>query len=218
MPETLVTSHLWASTSPFFRSVLLVSPASIGSSNTELIIHDADGAIVNKASYQFEGCKVGIIELGELLQGCKPSCGIVQGYVVARTIGSAKHLHRLVSDDSACIMGSTHLIDSDRSAFFPITIAEDRSSLVVLVNTGNEAATATVRLISGKRTPETIVDIPARGARTLSINVEFGDYITAKGEDEVLAYLRVRTRATHELGVQLLEQQGGENGFYTSVS
>jgi hypothetical protein len=89
-----------------------------------------------------------------------------------------------------------------------VSLAVGLDHVVCLLNRSEGAGIVKVRLFLGKRSPECFVEVPARGARLVSLAAEFG---VASGGESLPGYLRVSTKGDQVFGVQFLSRSGSRD-------
>lgn len=228
-------NNFWIAKSNFFSSSLFLAPVlspvlatgkSVDGISAQLNFFDCDGKLVNEVSLDSSDSKIIVLELDQFLEQFKFNAGLQHGRLEVRLNSPSAESKpacwcRIHTNLGASMLSSGFSINDQQHAFFPITISESRSSSVAIVNTLNQNANVTVRLIAKGRTPEVVVEIPALGSRLLSVPAEFSDFISvAKNEGEIQAYLRIRTKAEGFLGIQLIDHTQGlkEEGFFSAVN
>lgn len=217
-------SHFWVGSSEYFETTLFTMP--VVSSNphrafqSTISIFDPDGALINRLEVECPVSRIGVLEMAPLLGSCKLEAGIRHAHVEVVTEGAAGSVVRFHTKEGAAVAGHPQQVTSSIGAFFPITFSDERRSLISVVNFGETPAQLRCRLFLGTRVPEFTADIPARGARLLSVEGEFDEYVSLLKEPETQGYLRLTTRSEAGLGVQLLEQTRGtkEFGIFNTVS
>lgn len=225
------TQQLWFCAYPFFEATLLVVPPSasslapFGSSTDDsfpvwIRLFDADGGIVNEMECQFSKSEVATLELEQALSACKLESGLKHGQCEVRLPGDALAYVQLYARHSAPVIGKMALVNSEKAEFFPVTFAAGRSYALAAINLDQHPAQLRVKLILGNRTPEVVVEIPAHGARLVSLAAEFSEFATVEGDRTLQAYVRLTTRSEAGIGLQLLErvEAGQEDFFYGIVS
>ena len=227
-----VTSHFWVGSHPFFDSTLLVAPPfpnlisedgetkieSVAIEPSQIQIYDPDGYVVNELTFLFPQSAPGVLELDQLMAECKMESGMKHGHMVVHSPYRTQHACRIHTREGGAFMGEPSVVNSKRSAFFPITFAEDRSSLLCVVNYGEELARLRCRLYCGSRTPEAIVAVPGMGSRVISIPAQFPEYGEIEPGKYLQAYVRLGTQGESRLGVQAIERtETKENGLFNAV-
>lgn len=214
-----VASHFWISSGPYFSSALMLLP-TVPLSNAELCsnikIYDCDGALANQIDSTLSNDSALILESENLLSLCKPQAGMTYAHV--EVSGNVEAKVRLHTQEGASFMAPSQLIDENNSAFYPLLIAEERVALATLVNPFPESAMVTLRLVSGKRSPEITREVPGFGARVFCLQTEFDDYTNVAPDHEFPAYLRIRTRS--KIAVQLIDyaEQVNRKGIFKAVT
>ena len=215
--------HLWVGSSQLFQTSLFFVPGprdpSI-SSELRLNVFDCDGVLANKLDIAFPLGKVGIVETEALLESCKAEGGFPHAHVVVETAAPYRVISRITTNDSAAILGRPQQLSASQGGFFPVTLGEERKSLLTLVNSGDSESIVRIRLFVGNRVPEVFCTIPARGSRILGVEGEFDNFIDRKKlpEDEQ-AYLRLTTRSDSSVYCNLIEHLSAvrSHGLFTSV-
>lgn len=220
-------SHFWIACGPFFSTTLFVvhgAPADCGpylvetgseqsgpaarpaEEPTELRIFDAEGSLVNQVTVQFPERRVGVLELDHMMASCGFESGLQHGHLVVRSSPGTRHVCRINTAEDASFLAQPVRVRKGAGAFFPVTFATQRTSMLCFVNYGGEPASVRCRLFCGKRAPETVCTVPPHGSRVLNLEAEFpGMSIVAAGK-EITGYVRFGTQSDHEVGVQLLER------------
>lgn len=198
--------HFWVARNNLFRSVLFVPPHLEDSSNRVLAtLFDSSGEEINTISAEFPRAEVGMLELEHLMHRCKLESGIQHGHLAVSLGGRGVPFVRLLGDSSSSIMGAPEMFDSTGSAFFPLIFSDVRHSYLTIINTSSESGVLAVRLFVGKRSPEILCSVPARGSKIINLGMEFPDFVSLHSEREQRCYVRVRSRAAGKVGVQLIE-------------
>jgi hypothetical protein len=207
-----VTSTFWVSTYPFFESTLcVVPPVPLQAINDagfpiDVAIYDPDGAELNSARLVASPIQPTTIDLDQFLGGCKIESGLKHAQVVVTSAAGSLHTCRIHSRESGSFMGPMMWFNNDRAAFLPVTFSVERSYLAAFSN-GTTAETAVrCKLICGKRAPETILTLPPRGSRIVSLSSTFPEFASVEGAATTQAYLRLTTRSEGGVGVQLIER------------
>ena len=219
-----VLLHYWVCSAPFFETSLLVAPAR----NTDherrhqvcLRVFDPDGYPANQVSVEYQAGQVGIIELDPLMAGCKFESGMKHAHLEIEAASSIDCLCRIHTREGAAIMGRPVEMSSMRRIFLPMVFARDRFSLIALLNESQEEAIVRARFYCGKRSPEAVWSVPAKGARVISPAVEFTDYIEIEENEQVQAYVRLGVKGSQVVAAQLIERSRGtkEGSFFGVIS
>ncbi|MBN8549301.1 MAG: hypothetical protein J0M12_08310 [Deltaproteobacteria bacterium] len=218
-----LTSHFWVCAYPFVETTLFLVPAlspdAALASATSIELYDADGALSNEVELDFPAGQVGILELDSIMGGCKLESGLKHGHMLVRSPAGTSPYLRMHTREGAALIGEPAAFGADRSTFFPLTMDEGRSYYLTVVNHGKAQAALKCRLFCAKRSPETLISIPAFGSRVISLENEFAEYSAESGK-QMQAYLRLSTKSETTLGVQLLERTEGKNegGIFYAVS
>jgi len=186
-------------------------------------LFDADGGLVNEFTVEVEPGRVGVIELDQFLGGCKLESGLRHAQMRVVSPPGTRHVCRLHGHAGARMIAESSRITRHRSVFFPVVVAPQVDNVVCFINVGDEAAVAKCRLLVGNRTPEAFVEVPAHGARLLSLAAEFGELRGAGGGDGAQAYVRLSTKGDAILGAQVLQRvfardERSDNDAYSMVS
>lgn len=218
-----ITSHFWASSYPFFESTLVISSSSKEhrSNNHKLKIYDADGRLANEAELMFPAFQVGLVELDQLLGSVKLESGFKSAHIVVTSPEGTIHRCRLQSKDAASIYSQPIVVKNTASSFSPITISQDRETLVGFINLSNREVPVKSRLICGNRSPETVCSIPAFGARVIGVESEFPGYVQVEEGRQLSAYLRVSARTDQGIGMHVFERvtiANQEGGLFSAIS
>lgn len=222
------SAQFWVSSSPFFETVLFLSPglapqdaeaASISSVNYSVKLYDADGALVNEIAYQVAPTQVGILELHTLMEAVKYESGIKHGWVDVVSECPSKIYCRLHARSVATLMGELHSIGSQQRVCFPLSLGQHRSSYLAVVNFSKETSAVRCKLFVGKRSPEILLSIPGSGSRLISLDAEFPEYKELT-ESIVQGYVRVSPRSDSPFGVQLIERSEGskDDGLFGTLT
>jgi hypothetical protein len=229
-------ASFWVSTFPFFESTLFVAPPFVDRSAcgageettgtfvaSSVTLFDADGGVVNEFTVEVEPGRVGIVELDQFLGGCKLESGLRHAQMRVVSPPGTRQLCRLHGRAGAQIVEESSRLTRQRSVFFPVRLAPQLEHVVCFINLGGEPAVAKCRLLVGNRTPEVFVEVPANGARLLSLTTEFGDFGAGGGGDGAQAYVRLSTKGDAVLGAQVLQRvvardERVDNDAYTLVS
>ena len=203
-----VSSHFWAATFPFFETTLFIAPPVDGSpvAPTRLTVFDADGEIVNEAALEIEPGRVGIFELEQFLGGCKLEGGLKHAHLEVVSPPGCRHLCRMHSRSGASLHVEAAALSSHRSVFFPLRFARGHDTIVCFVNRGAEPAVVKMRLFVGSRNPESFLEVPAFGARMVSLGSEFGEFVGGGEADIGQGYVRISAKGGADLGVHLIER------------
>lgn len=219
--NTISTAHFWVCSYPFFETSLLVSSRpGTHFEQAQIYLYDSDGELFNEAALECDTGEVGVVEFGPLLGACKIESGLKHAHVELRSQGDVAFQCRFHNNLGATIQGEPSAVSAHQTAFFPVTVAEGRNSMLAFVNHGKAEVKLRCRLYLGKRMPEVQVLVPALGSRVISLSAEFEEYKTAAGARPHPGYLRVSSSSDNKCGVQLVEALNGEKGGYifSSVS
>ncbi len=203
-----VRSHFWVATFPFFETTIFIAPA-IGvppSTPTRVRLFDADGGLVNDATVEVEPGRVGVFELEQLFGSAKLESGFRHGYLEVESPVGTRHLCRLHNRSGGVFYPEASELSAARTVFSPVSFASGFDQVVCLVNHSEVPGVVKIRLLVGKRTPETFVEVPPHGARLVSLGAEFGAYIGAVGHEPTPGYVRISAKGEGRLGVQLLQR------------
>lgn len=223
-------THFWVCCAPFFETTLLVVPSMAAAAAhdagggeqvlSRLRLYDADGFVTNELSVQFSPLQAGVIEVEPLMAGCKFEAGLKHGHLEIRSRRGFSHLCRLHSREGASLMGPPALLSSTRRVFFPVLFSAERSSFLCLINQGDTQAALRARFFFGKRSPEATWEVPAHGARVISMASEFGEYVDYPAGTQAQAYIRLAVRSDSIVGAQLIDRAKGskEGSIFTVVS
>lgn len=215
------SAHFWVSSYPFFQSSLFFAPAPSGAEPAEvyLQLYDPDGMVFNELTVQPQFGSVGIVEMEPLLGACKLESGFKHAHLVVQSTNLVRAWTRIHGNISATLQSEPAEVSLHHTSFLPITLGEERTSLVALVNQSESAQNIRLRLYFGKRLPEVQVSIAARGARLVNIPVEFGEYLPRDGRSYP-AYIRISSVSDRPCGVQLVEviKTEKEGNIFASVS
>lgn len=209
----------WVSTFPFFESVLTVVPPNTQQNewNLKLSFFDPDGAPINAVEQLCPAFEPTIVALDQYLGGCKLESGFKHAQLVVSVPSGAFVSCRLQGLDTASFIGPLLTFTEDRAAFLPVTFSAERSYLIALSNFAGTESSVRCRLICGKRAPETVLQLPPRGSRLLSLSSTFPQFAIQEGGSAVQGYIRLTTRSEIGVGVQLIERTelvGGEGFSY----
>jgi len=226
------TSTFWIVGYPGIETSLLVVPKTMqnnpsdvqgspsGLYTADLEFFDSDGHSAGQAQVAFSVGSMGVLELSQFMAGFKLESGLKHGSMRVTVSSDTRCVCRFHTTRAAVIVGEPHEFSASKAAFFPVALADDRKSLVALVNNGGEPAVVRCRFYRGKRSPEASVTIPPNGSRVLGIEPEFSGHVEIGAGKLVQAYLRVSTRSEELLGVQMIEEvddgQGGK--IFTAVA
>lgn len=229
--ESEVVSYFWISTFPFFETTLFVAapfPSSgegldVRSPPSRVQLFDADGGLVNELALEVEPGRVGVIELDQFLGGCKLESGLRHGQMRVASPAGTRHLCRLHGRTGASFQEGASRVTGQRSVFSPVVLATNLDNIICLVNRESRPAIARVRLLVGNRNPEAFIEVPADGARLVSVAAEFGEFVPAAGVEAVQGYVRLSSKGEADLGVQVLQRaiardERFENDVYGLVS
>ncbi|MCO6432301.1 MAG: hypothetical protein J5J00_15715 [Deltaproteobacteria bacterium] len=227
-----LTSHFWVASTPLFQTALFFVPdgtrfqagmeelsSEQKSYTTDIKIFDADGELINEVATTYPIDRVGILEIEPLLEVCKYEGGMKHGRAVITCSAPAQPMSRIQGRDSAVFMGELLPLNTQQRAFIPVTLSEGKSSILILSNFSASPSSIKCKLIVGKRSPETQVDVPAGGTRMLSLESEFPEYADLTVSRAVQGYLRLSTRSDDQIGVQLFERLEGakESSLFTTI-
>lgn len=220
-----VTTHYWVCSAPFFETAVLVAPESHIqgdgiSSAVKLRFFDADGYPVNEISVQYEPGQVGVVELESFMAACKFEAGLKHAHLEIEAAAGTQILCRIHTREGASIMGRPLEMNAMRRIFLPMVFSRDRFNFVAMLNHSSEEAIVRARFYCGKRSPEAVWAVPAKGARLISPSVEFADYIELGEEEKVQGYLRLGVKGSQTVGAQLIERSRGtkEGSFFGVLS
>jgi hypothetical protein len=219
-----ITSHFWVCAYPFVETTLFIVPphprdSAIGvASKAEL--YDADGGVANEVELSFPPSQVGMLEMDTIMGGCKLESGLKHGHLVVQTAPGFSTYLRMHTREGGALLGEPASLGSDRSTFFPLTMDEGRNYYLAIVNHGKAQAHLKCRLFCAKRSPETLISVPALGSRIVSLESQFPDYSAADVGKQLQAYVRLSTKSDTVLGVQLLERVEAkkDTGIFYAVS
>ena len=201
--EGVNIAHYWVVHSPYLESELFITKGSESASSAKLWLFDCEGQLSNEMVIDHPLGESAVVELGSLMQGCRLKSGLSFGHLVVESSVGGGSLCRIHNNDSASILSSPRCVTEDNAAFLPISLGEERHSMLCLVNSSEEPTALTIRLLVGKRSPEVVMSVPGRGARLLHVQSEFQEYVGDISEGQ--GYLRLRTKNKQSLGVQLIE-------------
>ena len=221
-------SHFWVTTGPLCFSSIAIPPAlSVPSSirptlSASLKVYDPDGAICNELDMEFPADRVALVELAELMHACKMHAGLRHAHLTVETPRGVQPVCRLYGTDRAAISSRMLFISDRHTGFLPLTLAGARVSTIALLNTADTASRVVLRWISQTRSPEISCEIPAMGVRLVAVEEEFADFQERSKAKKTAAtiervYLRLRTRSTAPVGVQLVENQTTKTASYFSL-
>ena len=145
-------------------------------------------------------------EIEPFLESCKLESGLKHGHLVVESDEPIRSFLRYNTADNATVVPGFTGVTEGASGFFPLTVSEERENLFVVLNPSDEPASVRCRLYRGNRKPEHTVLVPARGVRLVSVESVFREYFDADERSPQQCYLRVGTRATVPLRVQVLER------------
>jgi hypothetical protein len=222
------SAQFWVSSSPFFESVLFLTPSLVpnelylGENNVYnylIKLYDSDGALVNELNYSITPFQLGVIELHNLMEGMKYESGIKHGWVDVVCERPSRMFCRLHAKSVATLMGELQPIGGQQRVCFPLTLGENRSAYLAAVNFSKEPSAVRCKLFIGKRSPEILFTVPGSGARLINLDAEFPDYKELEGP-ALLGYLRVSPRNDSPFGVQLIERIEGskEEGLFGTLT
>jgi hypothetical protein len=218
--------YFWITSYPGFETTLFLAPDSLPSDqlsdyesmdcSANLTFFDCDGGVVNEVSLAFPGSRATSVELGQFMASAKLHCGWKSSLLKVSVPSVVRPYCRLQASSRATFLGVPQEVTDNHSAFFPVTIAPDRSSLLVALNPPSalkEPATLKCRFYRGTRTPEMTLEIPSGGFRILGIESEFAEYCEFDSEQEGIgaisgqmqSYLRLSLRGEQRVMVQTLE-------------
>ena len=187
---------------------------------TMVTLFDADGDVANELTLSYPINEIGILELETLMGACKLESGLKHAHVMVESERGYAHYCRLHTREGAAILGVPSQLSVAHSTFFPLTFDEGRSYFVSLINHSRTPAAVKCRLFSAKRSPETLISVPALGARVLQVETEFPDYAgNNEGGKQLQAYLRLSTKSEATLGAQLIERHAtkADSGVFYAV-
>ena len=228
--QTASVAHLWVSSGPFFETVLffycsdrdLADATLSGVADIPLTVKlfDPDGAQFNTVKLFISPHRPAAIELEPFMGGCKIESGIKHAHAAVELPAGWHATSRIVTREASCVLGAASRLTSTSRAFFPVVLSKERFPMVVLLNRSSIEATVRARLFCGKRSPEAVWNIPARGVRVMSVTHEFGEVLAAELEDQVQAYLRLGVRGDYEIDAQMIERLQGpkEGSLYVAVT
>lgn len=208
-------SHYWVSTFPFFSHTVLIIPPPPADQeggavdegfSAQLTIYDADGMLGNRVVITREKREIVAVELDPLMGGCKIESGLKHGHLLIESPAGFTHLCRIRGPHGSALVSQGTPVTRDLASFMPLTFSADRSQLLSVINTSNEAAQFRCRLYCGKRTPEMTADVPAHGVRLLSVQSEFSEFAIVEGGKRISAYARFTSGSNEPLLVQLVER------------
>jgi hypothetical protein len=209
MPHAVVRSHFWVAHTPLIEMTLFIgSNLSPEEQRADLQLFDCEGELVNELTVTFPAGELHTIDIGSLLQRCRLQNGFPHGQLVVSSASGTTHALHVHSKNQGTLVPNTPAFDEDHPSFIPIRLGTSRDTFVALVNTRRESAAVTLRLISGKRSPETICVLPPLGSRMISIYSEFPEFVESRAHG--LAYIRLRTRTSWAIGSFFFEQVGSD--------
>jgi hypothetical protein len=232
--------YFWAVVYPGFESTLLFAPDTLPPDtlseyesvdcSANLTFYDCDGGVANEVSLAFPGSRATAVQLGQFMSAVKLQSGWKSALVKVSAPDCLRPFCRLQNSSKATFLGDPEAVSEARSAFFPVTVAPDRRTVLALLrpfsaenHPGSEGedeaenpVTAKCRFFKGGRTPEAVLDIPRGGFRILAVESEFAEYCDPslnENEDESesgasQAYLRISARGGESLYAQVLEIVG----------
>lgn len=216
-----VESRFWVSSGPFFYTTLFLVPPADTSANGFSVIElfDVDGKSAGVTRVKSSGGTL-MIELSQLMTGCKEESGLHYGQLVIRSPHGFSHYCRIHNENRALLVPPIHYCQSGLPLFSPLTVGAGKDTFLGLINTGNEEAVLRCRFYYGRRTPEIDCRIPANGSRILHIESVFGGFVQLTEHELSHAYIRCMTRSSEPLGVHVIERSHAMDGkdFYTAVS
>jgi hypothetical protein len=190
--------YFWVAVYPGFETMLFLAPDSLPSDSlaeyssmdcaAELTFFDCDGGVANEVSLAFPGSRATAIQLGQFMSPVKLHCGWKSALLKVRAPTVVKPYCRLQAASKAAFLGTPDEVFDGRGAFFPVTIAGDRKTLLAVMNPlqGDEREEVSVkcRFYIGSRTPDVQVTVPVGGFRILGIESEFSEYCAMEAASE----------------------------------
>lgn len=202
-----VISHFWVCNDIVSECAILVSPGiragAIGSAPILLYVFDYLGELVNELKFEFPPGDVGVVELTHLMERCRPHRGYCFGQVVVQSSPEVGISLRAYTRNEAMQVAAPVGFNEDSAAFFPLQFANDLNNVLALVNTTKANAHVTVRLVLGSRTPEIQRELVPLSSEIVFLESEFSDYSDLMKDS--FGYVRIRTRAAHQVGAQLVQ-------------
>lgn len=223
--KELVTSHFWVASYPFFETTLFIVPPDrqlpfAQPSDTEIQVFDPDGELINKVNFSFPNNQIGTLEVDQLLGACKLESGFKHAHLIIKSPSGTRHLCRLHAQERATFLGQPVTVTEEQGIFFPLTFAINRTSLLCLINYQNELARVRCRVLSGTRSPEQVLTVPAWGARAFVVESLFPEISQVEDGRRKISYLRIFSKEEQKVGAQLLERINCGDGrfIYSSVN
>lgn len=223
--SSLVTTHFWVAEYPYLdltlfsvagESTFIQEDGALASFpesfSLNLTVHDCDGLLVNQVGAIFPTGSVGTLELGQFLSGLKLEGGLKHALLSVEHPEFVRCVCRAQTQSAAAIIGEPLPLSIGKGAFFPVTFCGERKSVVALSNPTTQSVTAKCRLFQGKRTPEFTVSLPPLGSRIYGVESEFSEYLSLDPGYFSQAYLRVTTKSSKSILVQILEVTEGGKG------
>ncbi len=208
-------ANFWVAHGQFFTTTLFFVPALAQeqSHNYELHLLDCDGEVINTLQLEYPGSDVGILELESLMSGCKLEGGFAHGQAVVTGAPGCRVMCHLHNSKSAGLAGQVTTFDDSASVALPVCFSRDHATLVALVNRSDEATAVTIKLVLGKRAPETSITLAPRASRLLGLETEFGvpSNLDSLGPRGLPGYLKLRS--VQPVGVQLIDHFVGRESF-----
>ena len=208
-------SSFWVCTSPFLQTTLFLIPDIFKDEkntkfSSELKLYDPDGEIINEVSVESHSNQISIHELDNLMASCKLESGMKYAHLEVKSPKNVKHYCRFHTREGACFVGEPDHVSERQGTFFPVTFAQERSTFIALVNRSTKTSNVRCRLYCGKRTPETICNVPALGSRVISLSAVFPEYAVVESGNVVPGYVRVTANTEEAVGAQIVEKIQGK--------
>ncbi len=212
--------HFWVASYPFFNASLFVVPRGNTRPQISFSAFDADGACINEGEIIFDGQGIGVVNLENLLAQAKLESGLRHAHIEVYDSLNSRILCRLDSVSCTTFLGETLQVTEEKSHFFPITFSPNKKSFIAAVNFSNESSRLRCRLFSGTRAPDSVIELPPRGSRLISVESHFSEYISVEEGKTAQGYVRLGARGESVIGVQFMEFVRGvnEEEFYAGIA
>lgn len=210
--------HLWTIAEPLERSILRVYPTQRGADISGYIrFFNPRGVCVSECTIASRPGQLVQIPISSFLDECETDSGLRHAHAELVTTKQCSAELEMSSRTRSLFMPALHRIDDREPRALPIVLSGSYQHVFAIVNPNDIQCSVKCRLYVGSRTPEEVCLLPPRMTVLLSPEVLFGGVLRELGEfEELQAYLRISTRSSKALGIQMLEERtfgGGEKVY-----
>lgn len=177
-----------------------------------LRFYDPDGLQFNEINLELNTGTTCVLELEPFLSGCKYESGLKYAHLEVIAPAYWQAVCRIVNSQGATLSGPCAVLNGSRREFLPVSFHAQRETFIFLVNMKASPGTVRGRFFCGRRSPEGVWQLPAKGCRVVSLVHDFAEFIEGDLSEPVQGYIRFGVRGDFEVGMQMLERALGAQG------